>query len=390
MSIGAIDAGAAWPAELVQLLGGGAGEALAAAVGAAGGSLVSWTPRQVHHRPGRSTQVQYRVEARRTDGTVGAETVVATAGPDVAVWRWDRDPALPGLAIALDRDRAAALLGDLGLGHGPPRLRARSYRPGRRAVVEVTGPRGRLFLKVVPPARAEALHGIHRRLAAALPVPDSLGWSAEGIVVLGALPGERLRDVLRDGRPPLPPPDALAALLDRLPADLADGRDGHRPRDVLAGAAHYASVIASVQPEARGRLDDILSALAARGARVEHAVVPVHGDFYDAQVLVREGAIAGLVDVDTAGAGHRVDDLATLLGHLSVLGSIPDHAEPVNRYAAEVLAAVAPRFDAADLHARIAAVVLSLATGPFRVLDPRWRERTLRLLDHALGWLGDA
>src|SRR5690606_11855324 len=112
----------------------------------------------------------------------------------------------------------------------------RAYRPARRAVVEATGRRGRLFLKVVRPERVEALHDLHRSLAEHLPVPDSLGWSDRGVLVMTALPGLTLREALRSSHQPTPPPAEVEALLDRLPSELASAPPR---RDLFSAAAHH-------------------------------------------------------------------------------------------------------------------------------------------------------
>lgn len=393
---GAIDRGE-WPPELSMLLGAEAGELLAVAAGAAGGVLRGFRPQQVNHQPERSTMVQYRAEVAWPDGHVSTETIVAATGApappgaavlddgttQVAVWRWPFDPALPGLARALDRDRIAALLDDVGVDGGAVQLRVRSYRPGRRAVVEATGRRGRLFLKVVRPAAVEAFHRTHRLLAAHLPVPDSLGWTSDGILVLPALAGRTLRELLRSGHSTLPPPAAVDALLDRLPAELASGpqREGLR-----SAAGRHATVVASVIPSLGGGVEDLLADLHA-AEPVEHPVVAVHGDLYENQLLVDEGRLTGLLDVDTAGAGHRVEDLANLCAHLSVLALDSSRPKVITRYGAAVFALGEARFGRPELRAQIAAAVIGLAPGPFRALEAHWPQAVARRLDLAAGWL---
>jgi hypothetical protein len=388
---------AAWPGELRLLLGEDAADILAVAAGSAGGQLRSWRARQVTHDPGRSTVVQYRAEIAWPDRAATTETVVAATGariPDgaavlddgttqVAVWRWPVDPSLPGLTAALDRGRVARLLDDLGVDGGAVQLRVRAYRPGRRAVVEATGRRGVLFLKVVRAAKVEALHHTHRSLAAALPVPDSLGWTDDGVLVLPGLPGRTLRELLRSGHSVLPAPASIHALVDRLPADLAAEP---RRRELLTAADHHATVIASVLPALRGRVEDLLADLQARDL-AEHDLVAVHGDLYEAQLLVERGRLSGLLDVDTAGAGHRVDDIANLCAHLSVLSLMSERSKVIKRYGAAVLADAEERFERADLRTRIAAAVIGLATGPFRVLEAHWPQATARRLDLAGEWL---
>jgi hypothetical protein len=386
-----------WPSDLRLLLGEDAAGLVGAAAHGAGAELRSWAPRQVTHQPGSSTVVQYRAELAWPDREPTSDTIVAATGrriPEgadvlddgttrVAVWRWPLDPGLPGVARAIDRDRVAALLDDLGVDGRSLQLRLRAYRPGRRAVVEATGRQGRLFLKVVRPSKVEGLHRLHRDLSSHLPVPDSLGWTDDGVVVLPAVPGTTLRELLRSGSSEVPAPADIDGLLDRLPPSLLAGT----PRQGLVeAAAHHGGVVAATLPSAAGQVHDLLGRLAALDLP-QHPLVPVHGDLYEAQVLVERGRVSGLLDVDTAGAGHRIDDLANLLAHLSVLGLVSAHPKPVKRYGAAVLAHAEARFDRADLRARVAAGIVGLATGPFRVLEARWEANTRRRLELAAEWL---
>ncbi len=395
----------AWSPDLQLLLGPDADGPLRALIEAANGELLSFRPRQVNHQPNPSTGVsatiaQYAAQVRWAGGRVANETLVMATGGRipkraavlegdgvrVGIWRWPHDPDLPGLAAAVDADTVAALLADLGMGGGKVRLSVRAYRPGRRAVIEVSGTHGRVFLKVVRPHRVQALHSKHRQLAAHLPVPHSYGYSPEGILVLQALPGSSLRGALTGPAVPLPTAGALQGLLDLLPAELAGDSSC---ADHLERAAHYADVVAGCLPDERTRLDDLVASY-ARTEPGEHPAVPVHGDFYEGQILVDRGRITGLLDVDTAGAGHRIDEWATLLAHLCVLGLLHPKARRIKRYGAELLTELETRYARAELRPRISAAVLGLATGPFRVLLPRWPEQTRRRIELAEEWLRGA
>jgi aminoglycoside phosphotransferase (APT) family kinase protein len=114
----------------------------------------------------------------------------------------------------------------------------------------------------------------------------------------------------------------------------------------------------------------------------------VHGDFYESQILVDGGRVCGVLDVDAARTGDRLDDLGCLIGHLSVLAQL-DHARAgaINRLGGRYLASFERTVDAADLRYRTAAVVISLATGPHRVQDRNWPALTRRLIDLAERWL---
>jgi Ser/Thr protein kinase RdoA (MazF antagonist) len=217
-------------------------------------------------------------------------------------------------------------------------------------------------------------------------VPDSLGWTTNGILVMPGLAGITLREVLRSRRLAVPAPAALDAMLDRLP-DAVAGRPARR--SLVASASHHGGVIASALPALREQVDDLVGELQRRPL-AEHDTVPVHGDFYEAQLLVRSGRVVGLLDVDTVGAGQRIEDIANMLGHLSVLAVATDRPKPVKRYGAALLAHAERRFDRDDLRVRVAAAVVGLATGPFRVLEARWPQATARRLELARAWLDDS
>ncbi|MER5226296.1 aminoglycoside phosphotransferase family protein [Streptomyces flaveus] len=383
--------------DLHLLTGPDAGDLLAAVLEPSGGQLVSWRVDNVDHQPGDSCTAVYRVQVRRADGSTGEErigtctgrlprgaTVLEDGSVRVAVWRFPYDPWLPALPSACDPVALARLLEDVGCGGGPVRYRVRAYRPGRRAVVEVTGAYGRLFIKVVRPSRVDALHQRHRLLTdAGVPAPAGLGFTPDGLVVLQALPGRTLRDVLREGGDRAPSAQAILALLDRLPPQLASGT----PRASWAAKApHYAAVVGAALPELAAQASELAEEVTAGVG--SGPVVAVHGDLYESQLLVEGGRISGLLDVDTAGPGERVDDLGCLLGHLSVLAQIDrERADAINRLGAAYLAAFAGLVDPAELRRRTAAVVLSLATGPHRVQEAGWQAATRARLDLATRWL---
>jgi hypothetical protein len=366
--------------DLALLTGERSGGMLAAALRIAGGELISHRPRQVVHQPGSDTTVSYRAQVRWSDGQERPETLVACTGdpPEgslvlddgverVAVWRFPHDPELPGLTAACDEAAVAAVLESLGLGEGAVRLRTRAYRPRRRAVIEATGARGRVFIKIVRPDRVEALHDRHRLLVrAGIPAPQSLGFTRDGIIVLQALGGRTLRQALRSRAAPVPSGGDIVALLDRLPAELAHGT---ARRSWLDLAPHYAAVVGTALPTEAARAADLADALKTEATT--GWTMPTHGDLYENQILV--------------------DDLACLLGHLSVLAQIDrDRAPLITRAAARYQAAFETTVPPDQLRYRAAAVVVSLATGSHRVQEPAWPAATRRRLELAERWLAAA
>lgn len=390
----------AWPAPLALLLGRDAGGLLQTALAGVGGTLRSARVTTVAVQPSGASVVQYAAAVDRADGSRSIEVLAATTGSrippgaavlagdvdgervQVGVWRWPLDPALPALAAATDPDAARAALTAAGVQRdGPVQVRTRAYRPGRRAVLELTGGGPRLFCKVVRPRAVAALRARHELLAGHLPVPVLRVATDDGLLVLPAAAGTPLRAVLA-ANGPRPDGPALDALLDRLPPALLDLPAGsrHAPGDHLARVPHFAGILTCTV----GAASDRVRALADRLGdtdRGTHPLVPVHGDFYESQLLVDGDTVTGLLDVDTAGAGHRIDEWATLLAHLSLLTG------PARAWGAQLLAHAERRHPRPQLRPRIAAAVLGLATGPFRVQQPGWAGHTAHRVALAEQWL---
>ena len=382
--------------ELGMLLAKGVPPPLQAALGPEGVTVVDSRPTQVSWQPGRSVAVRYQAVLRGA-GLDGTEQLVATAGHipsgalvveserySVGVWRVPHDPKLRGLPAAVDRRRVTELLNDLGAPETRVSTRLRAYRPGRRAVVEGRGSRHSIYLKVLRSERVELLHRHHLHLSPHLPIPESMGFSSElGIIALQTLPGITLRNALDDQGVALPNPAVLADYLQSLPSPIFE----HRAPSAMGRLPEISRLLRELMPEHSHRLDALSRHI---GEDPLDERVPVHGDFYEAQVMVRDARVVGILDVDTYGWGHPADDLATMIGHLSVWQSLSRQTERVGSFGQKLLRHADQRVDPADLRRRVAAVVLSLAPGPFRVLLPDWPEETERRISLAERWIESA
>lgn len=387
------------------LTGPAVGELLQAALATAGRRLDDWSLRAVHGR-GRSVSVLFDVTT--ADGSedllvvhvaeneVPAGTVELTAGGlRVHVWRYPDDPYLPGLPSATSPIRVRELLDGLGLAPGRVRLRARTYRPTRRAVVEVTvvGPRGTtsaLFLKVLGGRTRERVERRTRELAlphralrdAGLPVPGVLGIAEQqGIVALTAVAGRTLRGVLADVSVPQPDPAPILELITRLSAvPLETAGD---PRRFAAAARHAPELVRAV-PDLAGVIEEV--AAAADGAGGPEGTV--HGDLHDGQLLVLDGRMTGLLDVDGAGTGLLAHDAGRLVAYVDSLrergGEV---AERGDRLARELFAGFAERIGDDHLRRAVAGARLSMATAPGRSRGDGWRDQTRDRIREAAAWL---
>lgn len=363
---------------------------LEAVVEASGGRLRAAAREDVAYRPGRSASVRLAAEVER-DGVVGREGWVVHAedplpagtlvleGPAgaVAVWRVRDDPALPGLRPALDVQAVGGMLRALGLPSDGVVLELLAYRPQRRAVVSASTPTHRVFLKCVPPGRVGALHARHAACReVGLPVPHPLGVDERlGLLPLTPLHGQPLRGSLMRPAAALPSPADVIELVARF----AEVRLQEPARAPVRQARGHAALLRTVLPAAAGEVDDLLAGVAAAEDADEPPVV-VHGDLYDQQLLVVDGTVTGVVDVDGAGLGHRADDVANLLAHLLVLAEVAPADRGVHAWLPAVAAQARDRHDLDQLRQRTAAVLLGLATWPHSRRSDDWELRTRQLL----------
>jgi Phosphotransferase enzyme family len=388
------------------LLGPEASNVLAAAVAEYGCRLEDLRAADVDVDPfGPAVVVMYVAVVRRADGSCTTEFLGATTGGripagaavvageyygapvEVGIWAWPRDPALPELPTASNPVLLAEVFRKFGLSTAPTlNIRPRRYRPARHAVLEVHDGRFRWFVKVVRPSAVTGLCHRHGVACRKVPVPPVLAWTPDGLIVLPEGKGTPLRTLIIDGDPALPSPEALESVLNALPAELMilAPRPSHLQLvDYHAGVLRCA---AADEPAVLTDVADVVEALHSVEAQSEERV-PVHGDFYEGQLLAEEGRVTAVLDIDTAGPGERSDDWATLLAHLSALSLDTAGQKTAPGYKDAVLAHAEHRVPAKQLRQRTAAALLGLATTPFRVQQHQWPEHTVARLGLAMSWL---
>ena len=178
-------------------------------------------------------------------------------------------------------------------------------------------------------------------------------------------------------------PQRIFGLLDELPQTLLEFPARPAWSDRLGWYGHAAQ---TAVPDQSGNIGDLLTRL-SRVLETAHRgeLVPSHGDFYEANIFVENGTITGLLDIDSAGPGYLVDDLACFLGHLAVLPDLDPRYERVNgyfeHYAAAFEAELANRgVSSHGLFARAGCVVLSLVAGSRDEANPKWHAVALARL----------
>ncbi len=381
------------------------GELLGAAVEHAGGRLVSWALDHVDANPQQSTTATYSATvawpygerdellgvSARASGPAATDSraeIFADGEREVAVWIYPADPDLPGLARAAYTEQMAGILTDanvLGRPVGPAEvsLRMIGYRPRRRAVlkVEVGDPPVVLYCKVL---RERVFHDVVRRhellLDAGVPAPLIAATTPDALLVLHTLPGRSLAKAVFDEPDPCTA-EQLIQLLDAMPMSIT--RLERRPPWSDA-VQHYAQMVSAALPAATDKLARLVQQVTDGLAHIPLGNEPTHGDFHEGQVHVAGGRIVGMLDVDTVGPGRRADDLACLIAHLSTIQRMsPAQEARVHRLVRTWVPVFDTRVDPRELRLRAAAVIISLATGPFRGQEPDWEWETMRMIASA-------
>lgn len=350
---------------------------------------------RVLSRPGAGAAVSYQVWYHGPAGEV-ADQLVATSAPvaaavqvvvddqPISIWRHPADPDLPGLAIACEADQLAQLIANQ-----PQAIEMRVYRPLRRAVIgfstEAETGRQHWFAKVIRTGKLAGVEARHRLFEAAGIGPSIGPIHPDGVLITARAPGQPLADLLSAAQHGqlATPPDALDVLdaLDRLPAALLDLPAHPSWTERTDFHARMATELLPDRASEISRLARRISALAAHFPAGE--VVPTHGDCYEAN-LFWDDIHPTFIDLDTAGPGHRVDDLACVLAHLAVLPQLsPAHYPRGHEVVDQWHDVFARRVHPGALAVRVAGVLLSLVCGSDR-------ETALHRLDLVRSWLGRA
>ncbi|WP_459980110.1 phosphotransferase, partial [Isoptericola variabilis] len=138
------------------------------------------------------------------------------------------------------------------------------------------------------------------------------------------------------------------------------------------GPPHNLGALATVHGGDAARLAALHEAIDAVVAEGDPGpLVVTHGDLHAANLLLEPAARAGdrprvgaVLDVDTLGPGHLVDDLACAVAHLAVLPALdPGAYAGVDGLVERCLDVFGRAVEPALLRARAAAVVVSLAAG---------------------------
>lgn len=385
------------------------GPLLHAAVQHAGGTLVQWTLDHVDANPSRSTTATYsavvdwpygrRTELLGVSAGAGGRTpaderaeIFREGDREAVVWLYPKDPDLPGLARATYAESVADLLSDvIGIRLRPDQVKLEmiGYRPRRRAVLRAIvqpGPGQGLgqtvfYIKVLRDGVFGEVKLRHELLrTAGVPAPRVALATPDCLLVLDELPGVPLSRAIFAPEPPCTA-EQLIWVLDSMPRRVTQLPRRPPWSDAIR---HYTAMVSHVLPTLEPRLRWLTREIESGLASIPQGGEPTHGDFHEGQLHVAGGQICGLLDVDTVGPGRRADDLACLVAHLSTVQRMnAEQAARVRHLLRTWVPVFDERVDPTELRLRAAAVVVSLATGPYRSQEPNWQAETVGIVDAA-------
>jgi Ser/Thr protein kinase RdoA (MazF antagonist) len=346
---------------------------------------------------GRSLYRLVERSAHTHPGPLAARAgLLADLGGLIQVYPVDR--SLRQLVLVSQRSEAGRLLADATTarlaGLDIEELGLVRYKPARKALLHYRLRAGaaqdwgrEAYAKTYADDRAPRMDRLIRRLrASGVPLPEPLGASEEHRVGFqAAAAGVPLLELRGHGRYEAAlggVVDALARLHAVSPADL-----GH---DLPAPSAGYdawllkqaAETLATLLPDDAVRVRRLADEIASELEGLPPAEPrPIHGDFYDDQVLVGDGTLT-LLDLDEVRLGDPLTDVGNFLGHVSA--KLTDEGR-VDASREAFLGAWASRTGGdrcAPLLHEAAALIL-MAVGPFRRLEADWPDGIRRHLDLA-------
>lgn len=273
-------------------------------------------------------------------------------------------------------------------------LRPLRYKPERRYVAQVrVGGEPRATLKLYREndyrtARwnAESFADSFKK-GGPFRVADLLGSSGEyNAVAFEWQPGRPLGEALAnpDERPgALRISGAALAELHSQPPDGLRRLDREDEGEVLASLVEP---LVFNSPGLEGKIRAIAEALAEGISREASPMLPIHGDFYEDQVLIGDGA-ATILDLDEAASGDPAADLGLFTAHLekdAMLGSFDREAvAPAADSLLEGYRDYGMDMNPERVRLYTAVGLFRLAPHPFRTREPEWPRLTREFLDRA-------
>jgi streptomycin 6-kinase len=265
-----------------------------------------------------------------------------------------------------------------------------NYKPERRYVARLRGDEGQPALaKFYTRGGYERARAISRRLA------SSGGDNRQGIRVIGKSkrhsviayrwqPGESLRELGARGNLAIADIEATARALAEFHGATPSGRLAVDPAVLTERIKALGEQAGFLLPHLNGRAMGMATSLLQWLRQQPSVKRPIHGDFYDKQVIVSNGD-AWLIDLDGARLDNPLVDLGNYVAHLErdvvTQGMARDELERQQQALVTTYEQSAETLSENQLSKYIALGLFQLLHRPFRDWEQDWPVKTELLLE---------
>jgi len=270
-----------------------------------------------------------------------------------------------------------------------------NYKPERRCVGKLTRPDGKAATaKFFSKLEFDAILRSRKELVppSGVILPDWIGGSnGMRAMAFAWLKGETLDHLLAAGEfdKAALAGEVIARLHASPQANLDEGEKRAPPVVLKALSRHLGHLL----PACAERAAEISRQISEWLGRRVVEKVPVHGDFYDRQVVVN-GNQVGLIDSDSVGVGDRIGDLGCFIAHLErcVVDDVLDRGDMQRVRTAFLMGYANGPFDLdeRELDGETAHQLFRLIHQPFRDRRPNWADQTAILLDRCAALMATA
>jgi hypothetical protein len=271
-----------------------------------------------------------------------------------------------------------------------------NYKPERRYVARLRNENGDSALaKFYSRSGYDKARLISRKLGNGVGgfFPETLGRSKKhSIVAYRWQPGETPRQLQADGNLSANDLKLVIGSLTEFHASKCGGLTSIDSADQIKQLHAIADLLGFILPKLHQRSVMVAQRLGQRLDIEAPAGQPVHGDFYDKQILVSDGN-ARLIDLDAARRGNPLLDLGCYLSHLERQAASQRLSREKFEFQKEILTSEFARlsgdFSEHQLANFTAMGLFQLIHHPFRDWEPGWPEQTELLLDRVESLISD-
>lgn len=242
----------------------------------------------------------------------------------LAPYVYPMDPELPAFASFVTPNSLLQISSQLFPGVASIQARLLSYRPLRRAIMELSVDDRKFFVRILKPSRIRQAVENHRLVQkAGIPTPEIAWWSDNGVMVISGAEGASAHEVIDKGNEA-----RIFGIWLETRARVKKVTCTLRKPSSLQGADWILLRLGELYPNLMDKLRNLEKNLSgARSAEnEENSSVVRHGDLHFGQLILdpTDLQLQSLLDLDTLGIGDPADDFAALSSQLLRLGERHD------------------------------------------------------------------